>query len=246
MWTFMVAVAFGGRGVDANLRILQVIGSPESRFFTWFSFSLAPASCLRVPKASNRVSAGKELKNLASTSLVAKLISQDIDDQIPCRLLPFLVCSVLGEFPTEPVTSEAHPYPHRKFLEWLIEEIGVVEEMIRRKVPSIMCVVVVEAVVRPCELVVWKHKMWTFMVAVAFGGRGVDANLRILQVIGSPESRFFTWFSFSLAPASCPRVPKASNRVSAGKELKNLASTSLVAKLISQDIDGQIPCRLLP
>ncbi|MQM13989.1 hypothetical protein Taro_046918 [Colocasia esculenta] len=25
----------------------------------------------------------------------------------------FLVCSVLGEFPTEPMTSEAHPYPHR-------------------------------------------------------------------------------------------------------------------------------------
>ncbi|MQM21852.1 hypothetical protein Taro_054897 [Colocasia esculenta] len=65
-----------------------------------------------------------------------------------------LVCSVLGEFPTEPVTSEAHPYPHRlavlvgdmgvdanlsvqqKSLEWQIEEIGVVEEMIRRRVPS--------------------------------------------------------------------------------------------------------------
>ncbi|MQM11341.1 hypothetical protein Taro_044247 [Colocasia esculenta] len=44
-----------------------------------------------------------------------------------------LVCSVLGEFPTEPVTSEAHPYPHRS-LKWLIEEIGVVEEMIHRKV----------------------------------------------------------------------------------------------------------------
>ncbi|MQM20818.1 hypothetical protein Taro_053846, partial [Colocasia esculenta] len=26
----------------------------------------------------------------------------------------FLVCLVLGEFPTEPVTSEAHPYPHRR------------------------------------------------------------------------------------------------------------------------------------
>ncbi|MQL71580.1 hypothetical protein Taro_003902 [Colocasia esculenta] len=26
-----------------------------------------------------------------------------------------LVCSVLGEFPTEPVTSEAHPYPLRVF-----------------------------------------------------------------------------------------------------------------------------------
>ncbi|MQM15761.1 hypothetical protein Taro_048712 [Colocasia esculenta] len=46
------------------------------------------------------------------------------------------VCSVLGEFPTEPVTSEAHPYPHRN-LKWLIEEIGVVAEMIRRKVHSV-------------------------------------------------------------------------------------------------------------
>ncbi|MQM13351.1 hypothetical protein Taro_046276 [Colocasia esculenta] len=79
------------------------------------------------------------------------------------------ISGVLGEFPTDPVTSEAHPYPHRlwpvrgrrnrikyvigltglaeafrhswyqskKFLEWLIEEIGVVEEMIRRKVLSV-------------------------------------------------------------------------------------------------------------
>ncbi|MQL89258.1 hypothetical protein Taro_021831 [Colocasia esculenta] len=100
------------------------------------------------------------LKSLASTSTVAKFISQDIDDQIHCRLLPF---------PTEPVTSEAHPYPLRlrpvrgrrtrikyvidltglaevfrhswyqskKFLEWLIEEIGVVEEMIRTKALSV-------------------------------------------------------------------------------------------------------------
>ncbi|MQL72475.1 hypothetical protein Taro_004823 [Colocasia esculenta] len=119
MWTFRVAVVLGGRGVDANLRILQVIGSPEGRF-------------------------------LVSRTMV-------------------LVCSVLGEFPTEPVTSEAHPYPHRlrpvrgrrtrikyvigltglaeafrhswyqskKSLVWMIEEIGVVEEMIQRKVPSI-------------------------------------------------------------------------------------------------------------
>ncbi|MQL81033.1 hypothetical protein Taro_013493 [Colocasia esculenta] len=28
-------------------------------------------------------------------------------------------------------------YQSKKFLEWLIEEIGVVEEMIRRKVPSV-------------------------------------------------------------------------------------------------------------
>ncbi|MQM11613.1 hypothetical protein Taro_044523 [Colocasia esculenta] len=54
--------------------------------------------------------------------------------------------------------------------------------------------------------------MWTLMVVVAIGGRGVDANLIILQVIGSPESRFFTCSSLPLAPASRPRVPEASNR----------------------------------
>ncbi|MQM23955.1 hypothetical protein Taro_057025 [Colocasia esculenta] len=54
--------------------------------------------------------------------------------------------------------------------------------------------------------------MWTFRVAVALGGIRVDANLRILQVIGSPEGRFPTLFSILLAPACCPSVPKASNR----------------------------------
>ncbi|MQM19143.1 hypothetical protein Taro_052143, partial [Colocasia esculenta] len=54
-------------------------------------------------------------------------------------------------------------------------------------------------------------RMWTFRVAVALGGIGVDANLRILQVIGSPEGMFPTLFSIPLAPACCPSVPKASN-----------------------------------
>ncbi|MQL79102.1 hypothetical protein Taro_011535 [Colocasia esculenta] len=58
-----------------------------------------------------------------------------------------------------------------------------------------------------------KCRMWTFRMAVAIGGRGVDANLRILQVIGSPEGRFCTWFSSSLAPTSRPCIPKASNRL---------------------------------
>ncbi|MQM18873.1 hypothetical protein Taro_051871 [Colocasia esculenta] len=39
-------------------------------------------------------------------------------------------------FPTELVTSEAHPYAHRS-LKWLIEEIGVVEEMIQRRALSV-------------------------------------------------------------------------------------------------------------
>ncbi|MQM09387.1 hypothetical protein Taro_042252 [Colocasia esculenta] len=54
--------------------------------------------------------------------------------------------------------------------------------------------------------------LWTFRVAVVLGGRGVDANLRILQVIGPPESRFPTWFSSPLAPAVCPSGFRASNR----------------------------------
>ncbi|MQM22329.1 hypothetical protein Taro_055380 [Colocasia esculenta] len=33
-----------------------------------------------------------------------------------------------------------------------------------------------------------------------------------VEVIGSPESRFSTWFSLPLTPASRPCIPKASNR----------------------------------
>ncbi|MQM07303.1 hypothetical protein Taro_040144 [Colocasia esculenta] len=112
MWTFRVAVAIGGRGVDANLRILQLEdcgtrGVAELRKETsWRGAILVGA---RGGFGVNREIAGAPV---------------------------VLVCSVLGEFPTEPVTSEAHPYPHRN-LEWLIEEIGVVEEMIRRKAPSV-------------------------------------------------------------------------------------------------------------
>ncbi|MQL93559.1 hypothetical protein Taro_026209 [Colocasia esculenta] len=128
------AVALNGRGVDANLCNLQVIGSPEGRFSTWFFLSLALASCPRIPKASNshrrvvggswnvwhcrirrgnivatcnlhrslrrarrepgifRIDLGflqeQRLKILASASIVAKFISRDTDDHIPCRLLP--------------------------------------------------------------------------------------------------------------------------------------------------------------
>ncbi|MQL83104.1 hypothetical protein Taro_015590 [Colocasia esculenta] len=90
--------------------------------------------------------------------------------------------------------------------------------------------------------------MWTFRVAVAIGGRGVDANLRILQVIGSPEGRFSALLSIPLAPACCPSVPKASNRTGLGflqgLRPENLASRSLVAKLTSQEkISGMVDRR---
>ncbi|MQM06389.1 hypothetical protein Taro_039209 [Colocasia esculenta] len=135
MWTFVVAVAFGGRGVDANLRILQLYTPVSLKLPTgtgdWLEDrgtcggdeSHEETPVRGVIPVGARGGFGMDwknsedlseqwLKSLASTSTVDKFISQDIDGQIHCRLLP-------------------------KFLEWLIEEIGVVEEIIRRKVPSV-------------------------------------------------------------------------------------------------------------
>ncbi|MQM00491.1 hypothetical protein Taro_033226 [Colocasia esculenta] len=64
---------------------------------------------------------GQWLRILASTSIDARFISWDINGQIPCRLLPI---------------SGSRCCRQHKFLKWLIEEIGVVEEMIRKKVLS--------------------------------------------------------------------------------------------------------------
>ncbi|MQL97941.1 hypothetical protein Taro_030645 [Colocasia esculenta] len=47
----------------------------------------------------------------------------------------FLVSSVLGEFPTEPVTSEAHPYPHRD--KWTDEDKKKIS--LNSKAKSILC-----------------------------------------------------------------------------------------------------------
>ncbi|MQL80616.1 hypothetical protein Taro_013056 [Colocasia esculenta] len=157
MWMFKVAVAISGLGVDANLRLMQVlkgawrivgrVASPNcartSRGVEQFSWELAEGSGLRP-------------KNLASTSFVAKLISQDVDGQIHCRQH-----TVSGNrcclqhvrarktfLDRRPVQSRAVVVQGRylqlrssssssvNLLEWLIEEIGVVEEMIRRKSPS--------------------------------------------------------------------------------------------------------------
>ncbi|MQL84452.1 hypothetical protein Taro_016964 [Colocasia esculenta] len=192
----VVVDLLASRRVDANLRILHVTGLPEGRFLTSPSLSLAPASCPRVPKASNRIGLGflqgQRLKILASRSIDASFISQDIDGHIPSRLLPDLLQ-----------------------LSWSWRP-GVVVDLL--------------------------------------ASRRVDANLRILHVIGLPEGRFLTSPSLSLAPASCPRVPKASNRIGLGflqgQRLKILASRSIDASFISQDIsqdiDGHIPSRLLP
>ncbi|MQL70968.1 hypothetical protein Taro_003296, partial [Colocasia esculenta] len=68
-------------------------------------------------------------------------------------------------------------------------------------------------------------------VAVVLGGIGVDANLRMMQVIGSPEGRFPTLFSIPLAPACCPIVPKASNSYLTFHVERQLDLSSVAARL---------------
>ncbi|MQL70868.1 hypothetical protein Taro_003174 [Colocasia esculenta] len=104
--------------------------------------------------------------------------------------------------PCEALARSREADSDQKFLESLIEEIGVVEEMIQRKVPSV------------------QKTGWRIVGRVALPNR-VRKRRGVVQ------------FPWELAEGS-------------GKRLENLASTSFVVKLISQDIDGQIHCRLLP
>ncbi|MQM09841.1 hypothetical protein Taro_042723 [Colocasia esculenta] len=46
--------------------------------------------------------------------------------------------------------------------------------------------------------------MWTFRRAVPIDDKGVDANLRMVQVIGSPEGSSLSSHSFPLAPTCRP------------------------------------------
>ncbi|MQL80238.1 hypothetical protein Taro_012667 [Colocasia esculenta] len=70
-----------------------------------FSLSLAPASRPRIPKASNRVSAGVEAEDLG-----VNIVFRQAHQPGYRRPDPLPSTSSYG-FPTEPVTSEAHPYP---------------------------------------------------------------------------------------------------------------------------------------
>ncbi|MQM12794.1 hypothetical protein Taro_045713 [Colocasia esculenta] len=69
--------------------------------------------------------------------------------------------------------------------------------------------------------------MWTQRVAVAVGGMGVDANLRMVQVIGSPKGSSLSSLSSPLAPASRPGVSEASNRF---RRVVRTRRTSLVRR----------------
>ncbi|MQM10826.1 hypothetical protein Taro_043724 [Colocasia esculenta] len=53
-----------------------------------------------------------------------------------------------------------------------------------------------------------QRRWWTFRLAVLVGVIGVDANLSVQQVIGSPEGCSLSSLSSPLAPASRPRFLK--------------------------------------
>ncbi|MQL83051.1 hypothetical protein Taro_015520 [Colocasia esculenta] len=64
-------------------------------------------------------------------------VSQAVSSGL-CPAPVVLVCSVLGEFPTEPVTSEAHPYPHRFVSTYLHELFLLPEAAIHVLIPDIL------------------------------------------------------------------------------------------------------------
>ncbi|MQL86469.1 hypothetical protein Taro_019001 [Colocasia esculenta] len=107
MWTLRVAVAVGGIGVDANLRILQV---PKSGWLIVERVaSLNYARKRRgVVQFSLRPVCGRrtQIKYAIGLTGLAEAFRQSW-------------------------------YQSMKSLVWLIEEIRVVEEMIRRRVPSV-------------------------------------------------------------------------------------------------------------
>ncbi|MQL68387.1 hypothetical protein Taro_000685 [Colocasia esculenta] len=79
----MVAVSLNGIRVDANLCDLQNIGLPEDSFLSSFSLSLALFSCPLLPHYFQQL-----------YKVNWRIVERET-------------------FPTEPVTSEAHPYPYR-------------------------------------------------------------------------------------------------------------------------------------
>ncbi|MQL94525.1 hypothetical protein Taro_027179, partial [Colocasia esculenta] len=111
---------------------------------------------------------------------------------------------------------------------------------IERVFATMRCLAADKVVLAAYQLRGFALEWWRLKMQTTFSGRTEEAitwsEFLDLEELFSPIS--------SMVSGSGMHV--GSVRVSAGKELKNMASTSLVAKLISQDIDGQIPCRLLP
>ncbi|MQL83434.1 hypothetical protein Taro_015923, partial [Colocasia esculenta] len=124
----------------------------------------------------------------------------------PVLLAEELVMQVEKFLRLQPPTYSGGPNPDTA--EHWVHEIERVFATMR--CPAADKVVLAAYQLRGFALEWWRLKMQT-----TFSGRTEEAITwtKFLDVIGSPEGRFSTLFSFSLAPASRPRIPKASNRL---------------------------------
>ncbi|MQL76282.1 hypothetical protein Taro_008676 [Colocasia esculenta] len=80
-------------------RLVLVVGGTDTSSRHW-----SPASPSPVPHSSEPRPGSLEVPGMGMRPCGSQVVFTAF---VPV----FLVCSVLGEFPTEPVTSEAHPYP---------------------------------------------------------------------------------------------------------------------------------------
>ncbi|MQL67781.1 hypothetical protein Taro_000056 [Colocasia esculenta] len=84
-------------------RFALVVGGTDSSSRHW-----SPASPFPVPHSSEPGPRSLEVPGMGLRPCGPQVVERQLDlSSVAARL------RVLGEFPTEPVTSEAHPYPHR-------------------------------------------------------------------------------------------------------------------------------------
>ncbi|MQM12939.1 hypothetical protein Taro_045861 [Colocasia esculenta] len=254
----MVAVSLNDIRVDANLCDLQNIGLPEDGFLSSFSLSLALFSCPLLPHYFQELYKGWEYLRYQPRVSV-KLMAEDLSVNIDCRqVVSSGLCPGTCVVPSRSVSSDLDTLTPIN-LKWLIDEIGVVEEMIQRRVLSVKeedgevdnnfsKVVVGQRIFLEFftevgfYLICFLEAMWTFMVAVSLNGIRVDANLCELQNIGLPEDNFLSSFSLSLALFSCPLLPHYFQELYKGWEYLRYQPRVSV-KLMAEDLSVNIDCR---
>ncbi|MQL77181.1 hypothetical protein Taro_009590 [Colocasia esculenta] len=85
-----------------------VVGGPDTSSRHWSPASPFPVPHSREPGPGSPEVSGMGLRPCGPQVVLFYKLLVLFTAFVPV----VLVCSVLGEFPTEPVTSEAHPYPH--------------------------------------------------------------------------------------------------------------------------------------
>ncbi|MQL82545.1 hypothetical protein Taro_015028 [Colocasia esculenta] len=200
MWTFMVVVPLNDIRVDANLCDLQNIGLPEDSYLSSFSLSLALFSCPLLPHYFQGLY------------------------KVNCRIVEFL-----GEFPTEPVTSEAHPYPHRSLLvirSAISELMGFLAELMRSAISELMrSLLVIRSVIS--ELMGFLAELMGFLAELMRSTISELMRSAISELMG-----FLVELMGTADLLGCPRIisPLGSHRAQAEVKLNLFAESTCLAR----------------